>query len=164
MQQQVQDGMTAAQAIMAIVGPLGVFLAALATAFLKRHFLFLDKLETRLAESGKLDAEIAVELRLAREARERYEQRFVHLEQALGEKIDDQRVSNLTDKVHALTAVAAVQIVAEAEATGPASQGDHESQGRRQRRTLPSSPGAPPASGEATGSGFRRAMRSNPDR
>lgn len=66
--------MSAAQAILTIVGPIGLFIASAATMVIKRVLRHFDVLEEQLKAESKLNAEIAVELRLAREDRENSQQ------------------------------------------------------------------------------------------
>jgi hypothetical protein len=113
--------MTPAEAILSVLGPIATFIGGLAVLFLKRHFRHLDVVEKRLEDGGKIDAEVAIELRLSREHRmvvlEKHEGMLVDatreraqlfaelalLKQAIHDKLDDQRHKEIQDsfKEHA---------------------------------------------------------------
>jgi len=102
--------MSVAQAVLAVLGPIGTFLASIVLLLVRRHLRFLDRLDERLAgyfdQNAKVQAEIALELRLSREAREMNDAKLEDLvgevETALGRKIDDRRMSELTKVVEEL--------------------------------------------------------------
>jgi hypothetical protein len=105
--------MTPAEAILSVLGPIATFIGGLAVLFLKRHFRHLDVVEKRLEDGGKIDAEVAIELRLSREHRTvilaKHEEMLVDatreraqlfaelalLKQAIHDKLDDQRHKEL---------------------------------------------------------------------
>ena len=106
----ISEGMTVAQAILAVLSPIALFLSTLATLFLRRHFRLIDRMEKARDREVEVLAEIALELKLSREARAENTRRIEELEKALGKKIDDHRTSELTEKVSGLTT--AVQVAA----------------------------------------------------
>lgn len=89
--------LTPAQAILAVLGPIGTFLAAVVTLFVRRHLQHFDVLEKHLDATRALDGEIAVELRLSRDAREAQ----ARSREALDTRIVELVRQELTDQRHA---------------------------------------------------------------
>ncbi len=128
--------MTTAEALLAVLAPLGTFFSGLATLSVKRHFRFVDGLETKLGsyleKSAESQARVAEEMRLSRVARESQDAQLGdligELEEGLGRKIDDKRFSELRAAVEELRAKRAKSdppkaedspVPAEAEVTEP---------------------------------------------
>lgn len=104
--------MTTAEALLAVLGPGATFFATIATVAVKRHFRFIDRIETRLEkyldEASKTSAAMVEEMRLSRAAREEQDVELAGLiaemEKELGRKLDDKRMSELRAAVEELRA------------------------------------------------------------
>lgn len=101
--------MSAAQAILAVLGPIGLFLASVATLVVKRLLRHFDVLEEQLKADGKLNAEIAVELKLSRDDREEAQREraalradISALQEVFKRELSDHRHADLKAHVDAL--------------------------------------------------------------
>lgn len=162
----VADTMTPAQAILAVLSPIGTFFAGAATIFMRRHFKHMDVVESSLKardaadlERAKLEAAIVAELQMSRTSRAEHATKLIELEQKLTAKMEETRetVTQRLDNTQLTEVRNAVHDLRVEVASGGVGAGSgiqletgHE-EVRTQRRPVPSAPelGPPSRQGRA---------------
>jgi hypothetical protein len=95
--------LTPAQAILAVLGPIGAFLATILTLFARRLLLHFDEIAKHLEATRSVDAELTIEMRLSRENRERGEKNREVLDarviELVRQELTDQRLRDLSQLV-----------------------------------------------------------------